>query len=109
MSRTRTSRAIEALGGTTLALACAIAIWFAGAGTALAPNESRTTSYLGTTSSGAKWISSNTTTTAYFLSSTNWTVSSIPVGSPCSKYANVGNDYDLTSVVQGSGSFRRCV
>ena len=109
MSRTRASRAIEALAGTTLALACAIAVWFAGAGTALAPNESRTTSYLGTTSAISKWIASNVSTTAYFLSSSNWTVSSIPVGSPCSMFANVGNDYDLITVVQGSGAYRRCV
>jgi hypothetical protein len=85
MSRTRTSRAIDALGGTALALVCATAVWFAGAGTALAPNESRTTSYLGTTSPIAKWLHSDTSTTAYFLSNTNWTVSSIPVGSPCSR------------------------
>jgi hypothetical protein len=109
MSRTRTSRAIEALAGTAIALACATAVWFAGAGTALAPNESRTTSYLGTTSASAKWLYDKRTTTAYYLSSTNWTVSSIPVGSPCSKYANVGNDYELTTVVQGSGSYRRCM
>jgi hypothetical protein len=109
MSRTRTSRTIEALGGTALALACAIAVWFAGAGTALAPNESRTTSYLGTTSSGAKWITSNTSTRAYYLSSTNWRVSSIPVGSPCSRVANLASGYDLMTVVQGSGSLRRCV
>jgi hypothetical protein len=109
MSRTRTSRAIEALGSTTLALACAIAVWFAGAGTALAPEPSRTTSYLGTGSSSALWINANTSTTAYYLSSSNWTASSIPVGFPCTTVANVGSNYSLVKVIQGSGAYRRCV
>lgn len=89
-------------------LASAAAVWTAGAHTGLAPNESRTTSYLDTDRAPALWINSGANTTAYYLSSSNWTVASIPVGAPCTTIANVGTNYSLIHVIAASGAYRRC-
>ena len=94
---------------TLVALASAAGVWSAGAGTALAPEQAELTSTLQTTSASAVWHLTRTSTTAYFLSSTNWTYNpSLPVGAPCSSTANRPAGSVLTQVVQAFGNYRRC-
>ena len=94
------------------ALICAAVVWMAGAGSAVAPEPARLTSTLSTTgAANGVYIYSLGRTTAYFLSA-SWTPSSLPVGAPCSTVAplpyNPLKPLTLTTVVQGSGNYRRC-
>jgi hypothetical protein len=47
-------------------------------------------------------------TTAYFMSSTNWMVSSLPAGAPCSTTSGLPAGTTVYSVIQASGSYRKC-
>jgi hypothetical protein len=76
---------------------------------ALAPEAARLNNTLYTSTSAA-YTPSNTATTAYYLSAANWTYApSIPVGAPCSSTWALPAGTVITSVVQGNGSYRRCV
>ena len=108
MTRTATTKITISL----TALICAAVVWMAGAGSAVAPEPARLTSTLASTGgSNAVYVTSLSRTTAYFLSA-SWTPSSLPVGAPCSSVApvpyNPANPLTLTTVVQGSGNYRRC-
>jgi hypothetical protein len=98
---------------SSLAVAAALAVsaggtFFAGAGSALAPEPARLASTLASTgSTAATLIYSRTVVPAYFLSS-SWTPSSMPAGLPCSTTAPVPSGTVLTHYVVASGNYRKC-
>ena len=101
-------RVLFVVAAAGLALACALAIWMGGAGTALAPEPARVNGdlYGSGWSTSANYVYSNATTTALWWSG-SWTVSSIPVGTPCTTTA-VSAGTTVTKVIQGYGGYRRC-
>jgi hypothetical protein len=103
-----TRRILETCAVTLAVAVCAGGMWFAGAQTALAPEPAQLTNSLGTSSTSAVWYQSRGSTTAYFMSSTNWTYSSLPVGTPCSPTSNRPAGSVLTHVVVAYGNYRKC-
>lgn len=99
---------------TAAAIACAAAIWFAGASAAVAPEPARINS--GYSLSGANswthavYTESNARTYGYQLSKSwteNWYWRSVAVGAPCADYAAPAGTI-LPGVVVNYGSFSRC-
>ena len=102
-------RRVAAAMATTLAsMCCAVPIWTASAGTALAPEPARLNGALTASSVPATYVDSSVKTNAYFLSSTSWTLSSIPAGAPCSTTWGLAAGTTIYSVVQASGNYRKC-
>lgn len=95
-----------------VAMVSAAVVWMGSSGTALAPEAARLNSTLyNSGASSATYVTTNKQTSGYYLSG-SWTPSSLPIGAPCSTtapiYYNSASPVTLYTVVQGSGSYRRC-
>jgi hypothetical protein len=105
MSRIGRTLLIVAL--TVVALVSAAGVWFAGSGSALAPEPARLNSTLYSGSVSGVYVNTLTQTNIVFLSS-SWTPSSYPAGKPCVTTAPIPAGTVTSHVVVASGNYRKC-
>ena len=111
MLRTTRSKLIPGVALAAVVAAAALAAggaWFACAGGVRAPEPARLNGSLNATSIGATYVTTFRQTSAYFLSNTSWTLSSLPVGYPCSATWGLAGGSTVYGVVMASGNYRKC-
>ena len=106
---------------TTVAVAAALAAtagsaWFAGAGTALAPEPAMLTAPLSagspydynTPTAGAYYVNSRVPTSVVKWPSTYKPNTTLPVGTPCSNI-DLGTWQQTAQVIVAAGNYRKCL
>ncbi len=104
-------RVVASVALTAAAIACALAIFIAGAGTALAPEPARLRAPLTDTVGAiadAYWVNTTTSTTVVrATSSYRYWSPAPPAGTPCST-TTLEAGQQTSKVIVASGNYRKC-